>query len=90
LLPLGVAAGLWIAADALADPASDGSLPHWYVGLSGGVGFLKDVDLRGAKTGKISSDTGWDGGISLGYRPYWGGMLNGFRFELEEAYHETA
>lgn len=86
------AAAFMAATAAAAAPAADSGdrWPHWYVGLQGGVGFLQDTSLRGAKTGKASYDTGWTGAASLGYRPAFGSpMLDDLRFEVEEGYHKT-
>jgi opacity protein-like surface antigen len=61
--------------------------PHWYVGLSGGVQFLRDSDIKGAP-GSVTYDDGAVFTGSLGYQPDFGSVFfNGFRFEGELGYH---
>jgi len=64
--------------------------PRWYVGLSGGVQFLKDDDIRGASTGKAKFKTGETFTGSLGYMPHFGvSALENLRFEAELGYHNA-
>lgn len=63
--------------------------PRWYVGISGGVQFLSDADIRAAGIpGDAEFDTGGIFTGSLGYRPRFGNeFLDGFRVEAELGYH---
>lgn len=62
--------------------------PHWYLGMSGGVTFLQDIDLNESApsglTQSVSHDLGFDFGGQLGYR-----IHPNIRVELEGLYFKN-
>lgn len=63
--------------------------PRWYAGVSGGVEFLNDSDIKATPNGNLEYDS--VGGVvtgSIGYMlPFEQAFWNGFRLEGEFGYH---
>lgn len=61
------------------------AVPGWYIGLEGGASFLNPsrdtLSLAGGLDSRTNYDTGWLGGLTLGYQ-----FDNGWRLELEPSY----
>lgn len=64
--------------------------PRWYVGLSAGMQFLSDSDLRGATAGDVEFDNGFVATAALGYMPAFGvPYMDNLRLEFEGGYHTS-
>lgn len=84
-----------IAATLLASTANavEPRWPNWYVGLHAGAVNYEDSDFDStvpAESGEVNSNTGFIGGISLGYVPATTrAFFNQTRWELEYTYRQT-
>lgn len=79
----------FVASPAFAQGGGD-RWPKWYIGVSGGLSFLEDSDIKSgaAGAGDISFDTSARVNGAIGYMPYFGGngFMNNFRMEAEVGY----
>lgn len=79
----------FFAVSAHAAPAED-DFPYWYLGVSGGVQFLSDSDIKGTTAGEVSFDDGVVATVALGYAPHFGVRgLDDLRVEAEFGYHRS-
>lgn len=73
-----------------ANAANEERWPRWYLGLSGGVAFLPDTDIKGGTTGNVDYKMGGVGTASLGYMPAIAGQpFSNMRLEFEAGYHSN-